>query len=76
MDKYERLRDRYENSGKTKRAFAKESGISVSKLYYWLKKTDTRKSVGDFVNMEIVRTAESGIIKIHTTQGVTIEIPV
>ena len=78
MDKYEKLRQRYEQSGKTKRAFAKEAGISVSKLNNWIKQTAPDKigESGGFVSMDIVRTAESRTIKIITSQGVTIEIPV
>ncbi len=78
MDKYEKLRQRYEQSGKTKRAFAKESGISVSKLYNWIKQSEPDKigEAGGFVSMDIVRTAEVRAIKIITSQGITIEIPV
>lgn len=77
MDKYKKLRQSYEESGKTKRAFAKETGISVSTLYNRLKKTENNKiGEGRFMSMEITRTPETGTIKIITTQGVTIEIPV
>lgn len=74
MDKYKKLRQSYEQSGKTKRAFAKESGISVSKLYNWLKQS--KEEDGGFLSMDIVHTAASRAIKIRTAQGVTIEIPV
>ncbi len=74
MDKYEKLRQSYEQSGKTKRAFAKESGISVSKLYNWLKQS--QEEDGRFLSMDIVDTSASRAIKIRTAQGVTIEIPV
>jgi hypothetical protein len=77
MDKYEKLRQRYEQSGKTRRAFAKESGMSVSKLYNWLKKAENIKGEeGGFVGMDILPGGSSGTIRIRTSQGVTIEIPV
>lgn len=76
MDKYEDLRKRYEVSGKTKRAFAKATGISVSKLYNWLKKAENINGAeGEFVGMDILPGGSSGTIRIRTARGVTIEIP-
>lgn len=76
MDKYKKLLQSYEQSGKTKRAFAKESGISVSKLYNWLKKAENINGAeGEFVGMDILPGGSTGTIRIRTARGVTIEIP-
>ena len=74
------LRARYEASGLTQRAFAKQEGLSANMLSYYLKKAraehgSSQQRAGRRFQEVIVKPSGSSLITITTQSGVKIEIP-
>jgi predicted transcriptional regulator len=74
---YEEFAKRYRESGLSKKEFGLREGVSASMVTYYLKKAQPMKNdVGLFREIEVVRPgASTGCIKITTSSGLTIEIP-
>lgn len=75
MTKYENVKERLDKSGLTRVAFAKQEGISLGTLYNWIKKADHNEEGSVFVPVDISGTTLK-TIRIQTTSGVVIEIPI
>jgi len=76
---YKELADRYRISGQTKKEFGQEIGMSPSMVSYYLKKAEQEEqlSKGDiFSRIELSTGVGLSCIKISTSKGVTIEIPI
>ena len=74
MNKYAKIKQRLEMSGLTRREFARQEGISVATLYNWMKKAGNVDEPG-FISIEYP-SPNMGNIRIQTTAGVIIDIPV
>jgi len=74
---YEEFALRYEKSGMSKRAFGEQEGLSPSMVSYYLKRAAVQvKTSSNFKEIEIIPTqVPSNFLKITTTSGVVIEIP-
>lgn len=74
------LKVRYEASGLTQRAFAKQEGLSANMLSYYLKKAraehgSSQQLTGRRFQEVIVKPSGPSLITITTQSGVKIEIP-
>lgn len=74
------LRVRYEASGLTQNAFAKQEGLSANMLSYYLKKARAKdgssiSTSGPCFQEVLVQSREPSLITITTQSGVKIEIP-
>lgn len=81
MTNYKEFYKRYVDSGLTQRAFAKQEGLSVGSVSYYLKRgrekeTKARTKKATFSPIEIPMTSGRGIIIIRTASGIEIEIPI
>ena len=74
MNKYAKIKQRIESSGLTRREFARQEGISLATLYNWIKKAGNVDDPG-FISIEYPSPIV-GNIRIQTTAGVIIDIPV
>jgi len=76
---YKELADRYKLSRLTKKDFGKEIGMSPSMVSYYLKRAKEEEVVtgGDkFSPIELEPTKIGSAIKISTSSGLIIEIPI
>ena len=73
MNKYAKLKQKYESSGLTRREFARQEGISISTLYNWVQKACSEEE-SEFISVEYPRP-HVGNIRIQTSSGIIIEIP-
>lgn len=76
---YKELAEQYVESGLTKKGFGDRMGMSSSMVSYYLKKA--AEELGEpnatvFAPIEVNRPTNSGVIKISTSTGLSIEIPV
>lgn len=73
------LAEKYEEGSLLKRAFCKENGIKESTLNYWLnkfRKEGLPKSVQRQIVPIQIKREPDGVIKIVTSRGVQIDIPI
>lgn len=83
MDKQEKmflLVDQWRKSGITRKAFAREHGVTHSSLEYWCRKRDmkTRKrtaAASEFVEIIPSRDPEPGVSENKSTAMVELELP-
>lgn len=73
---YKKFTKAFEESGLNQKQYASKLGISAPMVSYYLKK-DKEKKTGTSVFSELEITARDNVsIRITTSQGVVIEIPV
>lgn len=76
---YKQLSESYEKSGQTMKEFGKARGMSSSMVSYYLKKARTDTNIlaeNKFSEIELSFSKTSSVIKIRTSKGVLIEIPI
>lgn len=76
---YKELSEQYNESGLTKKAFGDRIGMSSSMVSYYLKKASQAPNdskVAGFARIEVNRPTGLGVIKISTSTGMSIEIPI
>lgn len=77
MTKYEKLLNKYEQSGLTQKAFAIHEGMSAGTLHNYIKRGKeerTKKSNSLFTTLEVSSRHEKKML-IRTSSGLEIEIP-
>jgi len=76
MNKYEKFQQEFESSGLNQKEYAASIGKSAGSVHYMLKKASSTKTlpVSEFVPIKVVRSS-SAVIKITTSSGTSIEIP-
>ena len=76
---YKELAEQYHESGLTKKAFADRMGISSNMVSYYLEKAGDAGIEGNasvFAPIEVKKPTLSRVIKISTSGGLSIEIPI
>ena len=78
MTKYQKFRLDFERSGLTQRLYSEKIGCSASMVSQYLKKAREEQltSTNNFMPIELDAVGSGMYIKITTSQGLTIEIPI
>jgi len=73
---YAKFRTDYEQSGLTQKQYGQQIGMSGSMVCYYLKKSRAPKvNEASFLPVQITSISSDQVIKISTSSGVKIEIP-
>lgn len=76
MNKYEKFRQEYQASGLSQKEYATSIGKSAGSVHYMLKRASSKElsSTQEFIPIKVV-SSDPGMIKIITSRGTSIEIP-
>ena len=76
MTKYQKFKEGFEKSGMSQRAYAEKMGCSASLVSQYLSKARSEKQPeNDFIPISIIPSVGK-VIRITTSQGLVIEVPV
>ena len=71
----QKFRQDFLSSGLTQSKYGKKVGISASMVSYYLSKTKNKKTSAPVFSSLTINESSSGVIRIKTSAGVEIEIP-